>query len=197
MRTTNDAGTAAINLTGNEIANTITGNAGANILDGGGGADSLNGLGGNDVYFVNDAADLVIEGLSGGYDTIFSSVNYTLGENVERIVTLDPSSTAALRLTGNALNNEVTGNAGANILDGGAGVDLMVGGAGDDIYFVDNIGDIVSDAPDGGYDTVFTSTNFLLDTVIERVVAVDGSSTDPITLTGNEFANEILSLIHI
>ena len=44
-------GTAAINLTGNELAQTIFGNAGANMLNGGGGADALVGFGGDDWYF--------------------------------------------------------------------------------------------------------------------------------------------------
>ena len=41
-------GTNALNLTGNELANTILGNQGINVLDGGGGADTLVGYGGND-----------------------------------------------------------------------------------------------------------------------------------------------------
>ena len=43
----------AINLTGNEFANTITGNAGVNTLDGGAGSDKLTGLGGDDIYLVD------------------------------------------------------------------------------------------------------------------------------------------------
>ena len=34
LSTTNNAGTGAINLTGNAFAQTITGNAGANVIDG-------------------------------------------------------------------------------------------------------------------------------------------------------------------
>ena len=48
--TTNNAGTGAINLTGNTFAQTITGNAGANIIDGGAGNDTLDGLGGADQF---------------------------------------------------------------------------------------------------------------------------------------------------
>jgi Ca2+-binding RTX toxin-like protein len=42
--------TSALNLTGNEIANSLYGNAGANTLDGLGGADSLFGFGGADSF---------------------------------------------------------------------------------------------------------------------------------------------------
>ena len=183
--------TNAVNLTGNALANELIGNAGRNVLDGGAGADLMTGYAGDDVYFVDNAGDVIIEGVGAGFDTVFAIFDYTLGDNVERVVTLDPSSTAPLRFTGNSLDNEMTGNAGANILDGGAGADLMIGGAGDDIYFVDNTGDVVSDAPGGGYDTVFTTTNFLLNSLIERVVALDNNSPTHVTLIGNEFANEI------
>ena len=43
MRTTNAAGTAAINLTGNNLTNNVIGNAGANIINGGGGAEFCKG----------------------------------------------------------------------------------------------------------------------------------------------------------
>ncbi|TIT27605.1 MAG: calcium-binding protein, partial [Mesorhizobium sp.] len=45
----------AINLTGNEFAQTIQGNAGANIINGGRGADILTGNGGNDAFVFNSA----------------------------------------------------------------------------------------------------------------------------------------------
>ncbi|RWP79945.1 family 16 glycosylhydrolase [Mesorhizobium sp.] len=53
LGTTKDAGTTAINLTGNELAQTIQGNAGANVINGGGGADKLSGFGGNDIFVFN------------------------------------------------------------------------------------------------------------------------------------------------
>jgi Ca2+-binding RTX toxin-like protein len=46
----NRAGTAAINLTGNDFANSIGGNAGANVLNGGLGNDFLYGLAGADTF---------------------------------------------------------------------------------------------------------------------------------------------------
>ncbi|TJV60307.1 MAG: calcium-binding protein [Mesorhizobium sp.] len=55
LGTTNDDGTTAINLTGNELAQTIHGNAGANVIKGGGGADELRGFGGNDAFVFNTA----------------------------------------------------------------------------------------------------------------------------------------------
>ena len=61
LQSTNAGGTAAINLTGNELANTLVGNVGANVLNGGGGADRMQGRAGNDAYFVDNALDRIVE----------------------------------------------------------------------------------------------------------------------------------------
>jgi Ca2+-binding RTX toxin-like protein len=57
LRTTNDTGTAAINLTGNANGNNIFGNNGANTLNGRGGNDDLNGLGGADRFLFDSQLD--------------------------------------------------------------------------------------------------------------------------------------------
>lgn len=50
LRTDNDAGTAALKLTGNELANRIVGNAGDNTINGALGSDTLFGKGGKDTF---------------------------------------------------------------------------------------------------------------------------------------------------
>jgi Ca2+-binding RTX toxin-like protein len=55
LETTNAAGTAAINLTGNIAGNTVRGNNGSNVINGGDGRDDLIGLGGQD-HFLFDTA---------------------------------------------------------------------------------------------------------------------------------------------
>ena len=152
LRTINAATTTAINLTGNNLANIVTGNAGNNVINGGGGADTLQGLGGNDLYFVDSAADQIVD--TAGIDNVNASVSYTLGAGiaVETLRTTNAAGTAAINLTGNNLANIVTGNAGANILDGRGAADTMQGLAGNDSYFVDQANDKVIEAINAGTD---------------------------------------------
>ena len=67
-------GAAAINGTGNTLANVMTGNAGNNVLDGGTGADGLVGGAGNDTYVVDNVGDVVTEAASAGTDLVNAGV---------------------------------------------------------------------------------------------------------------------------
>lgn len=59
-------GTAAIDVTGNDLANTIYGNKGGNTLDGGGGDDTLYGSGGDVLTGGTGADSYVISAAQGG-----------------------------------------------------------------------------------------------------------------------------------
>jgi Tol biopolymer transport system component len=87
-------GTSAINGTGNILNNAIAGNSGANTLNGGAGSDTLDGGTGNDsmsgglgddIYYVDSRYDVVTENLNEGTESVFSSVRYQLGNNVENL----------------------------------------------------------------------------------------------------------------
>jgi Ca2+-binding RTX toxin-like protein len=158
-------GDADIDGTGNGLANRITGNAGANVLKGGGGndvvfagegndtidgglgADDMHGDAGNDLYVVDNAADIVDEGGGNGIDTIQSSIGFSLSDAVHAkgaIENLALSGSADIDGTGNNLANLITGNAGANVLKGGndaitggSGNDVLTGGAGADTFLFD------------------------------------------------------------
>jgi Ca2+-binding RTX toxin-like protein len=152
-------GTSVINGTGNDNGNTIQGNGAANYLsglagiykliggggndtlDGGTGADAMYGNEGDNINYVEDLGDIAEEalaGAAGGLDTVWSTVTYTLGSNVENLRIM---GTAAINGTGNDLDNVIQGNGAANtipglkgndVIDGGFGSDLIVGGKGDD-----------------------------------------------------------------
>jgi Ca2+-binding RTX toxin-like protein len=137
LRTTNDAGTGAINLTGNTSGNTVIGNNGTNTLNGGGGnGDQLEGRGGNDTYIVGNGGVTIVESGGQGSDTVLSSVTYTLttGADVENLRTNNDAGTVAINLTGNNTGNIVTGNNGNNVLNGAGGNDDLVGRGGQDQF---------------------------------------------------------------
>jgi Ca2+-binding RTX toxin-like protein len=211
-------GTAALDGAGNELANVLTGNDGNNILDGGAGNDTLNGgVGadtlaggdGNDTYAVDNIGDVITEtnaSFFGGNDTVQSGVNYTLTDNIERLIL---TGTEALTGTGNALANVLTGNAGNNVLDGGAGndwlsggagADTLIGGGGDDIYWVDNAGASIMEYAGAGLDIVSSLiSSYTLGANVENL-QLQGSAITGVgnalnnILTGNYGANVLNGL---
>ncbi|MFL8990635.1 beta strand repeat-containing protein, partial [Pseudomonas azerbaijanorientalis] len=125
----------------------LSGDAGNDLLDGGSGNDSMAGGSGNDIYIVAQAADVVSEQPGDGTDTVRSSVNYSLGANLEN---LELTGSSNLNGTGNTLANRLTGNTGNNRLDGGAGDDVLAGRRGNDTYlYGSNYGNDVIDNSGG------------------------------------------------
>ena len=186
-------------------ADTLIGGAGDDVLDGGTGADVMMGGTANDTYIVDDAGDVVIEASNEGTDLVLASVGYTLSSNVENLTLT--GSTAGLTAIGNTLDNVLTassagstlmgmagndtlvGDAGNDVLNGGTGADTMIGGRGDDVYSVDDVGDVISEAPGAGTDLVVSSIDYVLGlgSNLENLALAAGSSN--LNGTGNELAN--------
>jgi Ca2+-binding RTX toxin-like protein len=153
-------GTAAINGTGNELANALVGNAASNILSGGAGNDWLVGGAGADVLDGGDGADtasysgsnlgvlanLAFNSASGGHadGDSFIGIEHLRG------------SIHGDTLIGNSGNNSLVADSGSDQLQGGAGNDNLQGGLGNDTYLF-NRGDgvdawIENDATFGNLD---------------------------------------------
>ena len=202
IRTSSAAGTAAIDITGNDLNNTITGNAGANMLDGVAGDDLLNGGKGNDSLIGGDANDVLNGGLGddtldggAGIDTA-SYAGLGSGVTVSLAVTSAQNTgaggidtlSAIENLIGTTHADRLTGDAGNNVLDGGAGADTLAGGGGNDTYWVNAKTDVVVEAAGRGTDTIHAAANYALSANVENLV-LEGSAN--FAGTGNALANRL------
>ncbi|HLO76566.1 MAG TPA: M10 family metallopeptidase, partial [Magnetospirillum sp.] len=183
---------AANSLAGNDGNDSLTGGGGGDTLDGGGGTDVMAGESGNDVYMVDSQGETVTELVDAGTDTVISSANYTLGDNVENLtlggsVVSGTGNALANTLIGNSAANSLTGGDGADTLDGGTGGDVLTGGTGDDTYVVDSQGDSIVELADEGVDTVITSLDATLGATLENLTLTDSA----VIGTGNASANVI------
>jgi serralysin len=116
LRTIDDDGVAAINLTGNASGNVVRGNNGANVINGGAGNDELTGRGGADAFVFDTALDAatnvdVIADFTVGSDTIrlentIFSV-FSAGDLAAERFVVGP---AALEANDNIIYDNVTGD---------------------------------------------------------------------------------------
>jgi Ca2+-binding RTX toxin-like protein len=156
---------------------TGTGSNNSDSLISSGGPNTLVGLGGDDLYYANNAADVVIEAANAGYDTVVATVNYTLPANVE-----------AMYMVGSGLTGTGSGNADSLFSSGGP--NTLIGLGGDDLYYVNNATDVVIEAASGGHDTVMASVSYTLPANVEALY-VNGSG---LTGTGSSGADTLVSL---
>ena len=175
-------------LYGGSHGDSLFGGADDDLLDGGTGGDTMRGETGNDDYYVDNAADAVIEEAGQGDDKVFSSISYTLGANVEDLALLDGGG--AINGTGNGLDNDIYGNDSDNTLDGGAGDDRLVGNGGNDTYFVGSVSDSVFESANEGIDTVNSHVSFTLSANVENLTLLSGGYAAR-NATGNTLANVI------
>ncbi len=107
-------------------------------IDGGAGADTMIGSSVNDVYYVENLGDQIVEATTSAasFDRVVSTVSYVLGANLEE---LQLSGTVAATGTGNALDNRLLGNDAVNSLQGASGNDYYLGAGGNDAI-IDTVG---------------------------------------------------------
>jgi Ca2+-binding RTX toxin-like protein len=200
LSTAINSATDPVQLTGNEISQFIIGNFGANTLDGRGGGDAMIGLAGNDVYYVSERTDFVIEAANGGTDIVYTRGDFVLnaGSSVETIAVASSARNVALSIGGNELAQSISGGNGGDTLNGGGGADTLSGGLGDDTYRLFG-GETVIEDFGGGYDRVFTSGSFALPEQsvgqlpsVEFISTAVNAGTEAINLAGSLVAQTMI-----
>ncbi len=205
-------GIANLSGTGNAADNILMGNMGNNrllagdgndalyglgggdTLNGGSGVDSMFGGSGNDTYTVENSGDVVTELANEGFDTVNSFISYTLTANVERLNLEGTDNLEGIgneldnTLNGNNANNHLIGGLGDDTLQGKGGADSLEGGLGNDLYYVDNVGDVVTEMAGEGVDRVSTSISYTLTANVEQLYLTGIAS---LSGTGNDLNNMI------
>jgi Ca2+-binding RTX toxin-like protein len=180
----------------------LYGNGGDDRLDGGSGADQLFGGVGNDIYYVDNVGDAVIENAGEGRDLVVSSISWTLGANVENLTLTGTAANG----TGNSLNNVIRGDSSANILSGGdgnddlagrGGNDSLLGGAGNDRLYSGSGNDLLDGG--AGFDTASYATagsRVLVDLSVSTGQYTAGAGTDTLVsiegLIGSPFDDSLI-----
>jgi Ca2+-binding RTX toxin-like protein len=210
--------TSIENLTGSAYDDELRTLGTASVLDGGPGADIMEGRAGGDIYYVDNAGDVVIEVAGGGADEvrIRNLASYTLPAYVERLTN---TTNFMFTGTGNDLANlinggtttdylfgaggddtlnggdgddELHGDGEHDILNGGAGSDDMYGGEGNDVYYVDYEGDNVTELAGAGTEQVYTTlTNYMLTAYVENLSFI-GTGDPALNYIGSNVGNIII-----
>jgi len=202
-------------LMGEEGNDTLQGGADNDYMEGGDDNDTLNGGVGGD-WLVGgsgfDTADYS-ESMAGVGVSLFTdsaSGGDADGDELDEIEYLTGSAHADSLWGDDGMNvlrgmaggdtlmglggaDTLRGDAGDDSLDGGPGIDSMIGGVGNDSYFVDNVGDVVTESGGQGGDTVRTGISWAMTAGadIETLRTTNDHGAAAINLTGNATGNDI------
>lgn len=195
-------------LEGGDGNDLLYGSAGSDAMLGGAGDDAyvvsgaygfiLNYQGGEYISYEDDSEDYLEEQEDEGIDTVYSEVDFWLGENFENLTLLedtgdfDPQGRlSALRSSrplaaiggGNGLDNTITGNDYGNELYGEEGADVLIGMDGGDYLDGGEGADVMRGGADDDY--------YIVDDIGDQVIEVGSEGIDFVesllsyTLTAN------------
>ncbi len=119
--------------------------------------------------------------------SVTSAVSTTMGAGVTKLTL---TGTANISGTGNNLADTIIANSGNDTLIAGSGLATLVGGSGNDTFVVNNVADVIQEAPNSGNNTEQTSVSVTLASNIQNLTATAG--TTALTLTGNSL-NDVIT----
>jgi Ca2+-binding RTX toxin-like protein len=201
-------------LIGDYGNDTLKGGGGADDLMGGGNIDTAFYGQSTEAVFVLMAADIFAGGDAAG-DHLEGIENVTGSAHDDHLWGEDYIDNVLRGMDGNdslkgfGANDTLWGGAGNDTLDGmdgvdtlrgengndtlygGAGGDVMIGGLGNDTYFVDDLGDVVTESGGQGVDVVRASASYVLTegADVETLETISSLATTAIDLTGNASGN--------
>lgn len=210
----NGTGNAFDNIiTGNAAANTLDGGMGRDTLSGGKGSDVYLVDDPQDIVLENlgEGVDTV-RSSAVSYSLLANIENLTLigtavagsGNELDNVITGNAQSNSFQGFDGNDTilgadgddsifagvgNDSLDGGTGNDFLNGETGADKMSGGMGNDTYVVDDAGDMVIEAGNGGNDEVISLISHTLAANVETLTLIGSGLTG----TGNMQANTITS----
>jgi Ca2+-binding RTX toxin-like protein len=155
---------------GNDLLTAGTGN---DTLTGGGGGDTLEGGAGSDTASYSSSSAAV---------TVSLWEQTATGGDASQDILINIENISGSQLA----NDTLVGDMKANRLDGLGGADRMNGREGNDLYFVDHIGDLISDR--AGKDTVKSAISYTLGSTLENLELLGSRALNG---TGNSLANLI------
>lgn len=170
----------------------LLGTAGNDIITGGGaaaiayisnsvGADTMEGSAGDDSYIVDNQGDIVIENPYQGIDTIYTTVSYTLPNEVENIQAVQPTGSSGLSIIGNSKDNILDSSSQNNISD------TLRGLAGNDTYIVDANDQVI----EGNIvtNTTTTTTDYTDSGGVDTIIATATVDISPLITANSQQSN--------
>ena len=158
------------------------------------GNDILTGTSSN-----NDTASYAAATASVTVSLLITTQQNTIGAGLDTLTNIENllGSNFNDSLTGNTANNTLDGGVGDDTLTGWSGADTMIGGLGNDSYFVEYVGDVVTENLSQGTDTVSSRVGYRLPVNVENLIltgtaAVNGAGNNlDNVITGNSAANKL------